>query len=90
MKTKSIQVTISVLLLIGFFYFIDTSEMFSVISHSDKWNFYKESIVYTANYYKFTQNKELKKILFKMWDKKGKPSYTDLKFAFDYFALKLH
>ena len=40
MKTKSIQVTISVLLLIGFFYFIDTSEMFSVISHSDKWNFF--------------------------------------------------
>lgn len=29
----------------------------------DKWNFYKESIVYMANYYKFTQNKELKKIL---------------------------
>jgi len=40
MKTKSIQVTISVLLLIGFFYFIDTSEMFSVISHSDKWDFF--------------------------------------------------
>ena len=40
MKTKSIQVAISVLLLIGFFYFIDTSEMFSVISHSDKWNFF--------------------------------------------------
>ena len=40
MKTKSIQVTISVLLLTGFFYFIDTSEMFSVISHSDKWNFF--------------------------------------------------
>lgn len=29
----------------------------------DKWNFYKESIVYMANYYKFTQNDELKKIL---------------------------
>ena len=40
MKTKSIQVTISVLLLTGFFYFIDTNEMFSVISYSDKWSFF--------------------------------------------------
>ena len=40
MKTKSIQVTISVLLLIGFFIFIDSSEVFSVISHSDKWSFF--------------------------------------------------
>ena len=30
---------ISVLLLAGFFYFIDTNEMFSVISYSDKWCF---------------------------------------------------
>ena len=40
MKTKSIQVTISVLLLSGFFYFIDTNEIFSVISYSDKWSFF--------------------------------------------------
>ena len=40
MKTKSIQVTISVLLLIGFFIFIDSNEVFSVISHSDKWSFF--------------------------------------------------
>ena len=38
-KTKSLQVMISVLLLAGFFYFIDTNEMFSVISYSDKWCF---------------------------------------------------
>ena len=39
MKTKSIQITISALLLTGFFYLIDTNEMFSVISYSDKWCF---------------------------------------------------
>ena len=45
MKTKSIQVTISVLLLTGFFYFIDTNEMFSVISYSDKWSFFLACIL---------------------------------------------
>ena len=40
MKTKSIQVTISVLLLLGFFYLIDTNEIFSVISYSDKLSFF--------------------------------------------------
>ena len=39
MKNKSIQVTISVLLLTGFFYLIDTNEIFFVISYSDKWSF---------------------------------------------------
>ena len=45
MKTKSIQVTISVLLLTGFFYLIDTNEMFSVISYSDKWSFFLACIL---------------------------------------------
>ena len=37
MDTRYVQVTISVLLLVGFFYFIDTTEIFSIISYSDKW-----------------------------------------------------
>ena len=45
MKTKYIQVTISVLLLTGFFYFIDTNEMFFVISYSDKWSFFLACIL---------------------------------------------
>ncbi len=45
MKTKSIQVTISLLLLTGFFYFIDINEMFSVISYSDKWGFFLACIL---------------------------------------------
>ena len=45
MKTKFIQVTISVLLLTGFFYFIDTNKMFSVISYSDKWSFFLACIL---------------------------------------------
>ena len=45
MKTKYIQVTISVLLLTGFFYLIDTNEMFYVISYSDKWSFFLACIL---------------------------------------------
>ena len=45
MKTKSIQVAISVLLLTGFFYLIDTNEMFSAISYSDKWSFFLACIL---------------------------------------------
>ena len=45
MKTKYIQVTISVLLLTGFFYLIDTNEMFFVISYSDKWSFFLACIL---------------------------------------------
>ena len=45
MKNKSIQVTISALLLTGFFYLIDTNEMFSVISYSDKWSFFLACIL---------------------------------------------
>ena len=45
MKTKYIQVTISVLLLTGFFYFIDTNEMFFIISYSDKWSFFLACIL---------------------------------------------
>ncbi|MDA9689183.1 flippase-like domain-containing protein [Betaproteobacteria bacterium] len=40
MKTKPLQVAISVLLLVGFFYFIDLHEIFSVISDSNKWSFF--------------------------------------------------
>ena len=45
MKTKYMQVTISVLLLTGFFYFIDTNEIFFVISYSDKWSFFLACIL---------------------------------------------
>ena len=45
MKTKSIQVTISVLLLVSFFYLIDTNKMLSVISYSDKWSFFLACIL---------------------------------------------
>ena len=45
MKTKYMQVTISVLLLTSFFYFIDTNEIFFVISYSDKWSFFLACIL---------------------------------------------
>ena len=45
MQTKSIQVTISALLLTGFFYLIDTNEIFSIISYSDKWSFFLACIL---------------------------------------------
>ena len=45
MKTKYIQVTISVLLLTSFFYLIDTNEIFSAISYSDKWSFFLACIL---------------------------------------------